>query len=154
MELIHGVKIKELKPIPDERGRLMEMLRADDDLFIKFGQAYITSAKPGFAKAWHYHTKQTDNFVCIKGKVKVVLYDSREDSPTKGMVNEFFLSLEEPKLIQIPPLVYHGFECACDEESFIINMSTEVYVRDNPDEKRLPFDSEEVPYTWDAKEGR
>jgi len=88
--MIDGVRVKKLKVIPDERGRLMEMLRADDDLFVKFGQVYMTTAYPGVVKGWHYHKKQIDNMVVIKGMMKVVLYDSRKDSKTRGEVNEFF----------------------------------------------------------------
>ena len=109
--MIEGVRLKELKPIPDERGRVMEILRADDELFEKFGQVYMTTAYPGVVKAWHYHKLQTDNMAVIKGMMKVVLYDAREDSPTCGEVNEFFLGEHSFKLIQIPKMVYHGFKC-------------------------------------------
>ncbi|MGE5577748.1 MAG: dTDP-4-dehydrorhamnose 3,5-epimerase family protein, partial [Syntrophothermus sp.] len=119
--MIDGVKIKQLKVIPDERGRLMEMLRADDDIFQKFGQVYMTTAYPGVVKAWHYHKKQTDNFVVVKGMMKIVLYDSREGSPTKGEVNEFFMGEHRQILLQIPPLVYHGFKCISETEAMVIN---------------------------------
>jgi len=107
--LIRDVTVKELKVIPDERGRLMEMLRCDDALFKKFGQVYLTTAYPGVVKAWHYHKKQWDHFVCVRGMMKVVLFDSRPESATRGEVNEFFLGDHRPILLQIPPLVYHGF---------------------------------------------
>ena len=58
--MIEGVKIKKLSVHEDERGRLMEILRADDDIFVQFGQVYITTAKPGFVKGWHFHKKQID----------------------------------------------------------------------------------------------
>lgn len=151
--MIDDVKIKQLKLIHDERGALMEILRCDDNLFMKFGQAYITAVKPGFVKAWHYHKKQTDNFVCVKGKVKVVLYDPRENSKTKGKIQEFFLSLDNPFLLQIPPFVYHGFECVCNEESIILNIPTKPYNHKNPDEYRVnPFNND-LPYKWDSKKG-
>ncbi|MFC1493553.1 WxcM-like domain-containing protein, partial [candidate division KSB1 bacterium] len=76
--MIEGVRVKDLKVIPDERGRIMETLRSDDEIFIKFGQAYITTAYPGVVKGWHYHKKQIDNFTCIHGMMKLVLYDDRE----------------------------------------------------------------------------
>ena len=101
--MIHGVITKALKVIPDERGFLMEMLRDDDPFFQKFGQVYLTVVYPEVVKGWHYHKKQTDHFVVVKGMSKVVLYDSREDSPTKGEVNEFFLGERNPTLLVIPP---------------------------------------------------
>ena len=151
--MIHGVAIKQLKVMPDERGRLMEMLRADDDLYKGFGQVYMTTAYPGVVKAWHYHKKQWDHFVCVRGMMKVVLYDAREDSPTKGEVNEFFIGEHRPILVQIPPLVYHGFKCVSDHEAIVINTPTEVYVYDDPDELRVPAHDNDIPYDWSRKDG-
>ena len=87
--MINGVKTKKLKVIPDERGRLMEMLRSDDDLFIKFGQVYVTTTYPGVVKAWHFHKKQADNVTAVSGMIKLVLYDARKGSKTSGETDEF-----------------------------------------------------------------
>jgi len=151
--MINGVQIKKLNQIPDERGRLMELIRNDDDIFIKFGQVYLTTAYPGVVKAWHYHKKQTDFFAAVYGMMKVVLYDSRVKSQTKGEVNEFFMGVHNPILLQIPPLVYHGFKCISEHESIIINCPTEPYNRKEPDEYRLPADTPEIPYDWTRKNG-
>ncbi|MEW6614379.1 MAG: dTDP-4-dehydrorhamnose 3,5-epimerase family protein [Thermodesulfobacteriota bacterium] len=151
--MIEGVRVKKLKVIPDERGRLMEMLRADDDLFVKFGQVYMTTAYPGVVKGWHYHKKQIDNMVVTKGMMKVVLYDSRKDSKTYDEVNEFFMGEHNPILVQIPPFVYHGFKCISEEESIAINCPTEAYSYDNPDEFRIDPYNNEIPYDWKRKDG-
>jgi len=153
LNLIDGVKIKKLRVIPDERGRLMEMLRCDDDLFIKFGQAYITTAYPGVVKGWHYHKKQTDNFAVVKGMMKVVLYDGREDSPTKGEVNEFFMGVHNPMLLQIPTYVYHGFKCISEEEAMVVNCPTEPYNYSEPDEFRVHPHENDIPYDWAGRDG-
>jgi len=154
MKLIDGLKVKKLRAIPDERGRLMEVLRSDDAEFFKqFGQAYITTAYPGAIKAWHYHKKQTDNLACIDGMMKVVLYDNRDGSPTKGVLNEFFAGIHNPILVQVPPLVIHGFKCVSEHEAIVINIPTEVYNYDVPDEFRIPPDSPEIPYNWARKNG-
>ena len=153
MELIDGVKVKKLRVIPDERGRLMEILRSDDkEFFEKFGQAYMTTAYPGVTKAWHYHKKQCDNFGCIHGMMKIVLYDGREQSPTKGMINEFFAGVHNPILIHVPPMVLHGFKCIGEQEAIVVNLPTEVYVYDQPDEHRVPAHSPEIPYDWSQKD--
>lgn len=151
--MIDGVKMKKLRVIPDERGRLTEMLRSDDDLFIKFGQCYMTTTYPGVVKAWHFHKIQTDNFVVITGMFKVALYDARDGSPTKGEVNEFFLGDHNQQLLQIPPGVYHGWKCISEREGVVVNVSTETYNYDDPDEYRLPFDTDEIPYDWDIRMG-
>ena len=151
--MIDGVKVKKLKCIPDERGRLMEVMRSDDELFEKFGQAYITVGYPGVVKGWHYHKKQIDHFCAIHGMIKVVLYDPREDSPTKGEVNEFFMGVHNPILLKIPRFVYHGFKAVGTTEGIILNIPTEVYNYEDPDEHRVdPFDND-IPYDWGVKEG-
>lgn len=151
--MIKGVNVKQLKQNCDERGRVMELFRSDWPEFIKFGQTYMTTAYPGAIKAWHFHKKQTDSFICIKGMMKVVLYDSRPDSTTKGEINEFFTGEHNYILIQIPPMVHHGFKCISETEAIIINVPTETYNYKEPDEYRLPAHSKEIPYSWERKDG-
>ncbi|MBA7484117.1 hypothetical protein ES707_19641 [subsurface metagenome] len=151
--MIEGVAIKRLKVIPDERGRLMEMLRRDDEMFSGFGQVYMTTAYPGVVKGWHYHKKQYDNMAVVKGTMKIVLYDRREDSPTYREVNEFFAGEHNPILVHIPPYVYHGFKCVSQEEAIVVNTPTEVYDYDQPDEFRVHPHENDIPYDWGRKDG-
>lgn len=146
--MIDGVKLKKLKLISDERGRLMELLRCDDKIFNKFGQVYFTTAYPKIVKAWHYHKKQDDHFVCIKGKIQLALYDSRINSQTYKELNEFELGLDNPLLVKIPKEVYHGFKCISDEEAIVINIPTVAYNRIKPDEYRLDAYKNKIPYDW------
>ena len=152
--LIDGVKIVKLRMIPDERGRLMEILRRDwDGMFEEFGQCYMTSGYPGVVKAWHYHQFQDDHFCVVHGMMKVVLYDPREDSPTKGVVNEFFMGDKNPLLVKIPRLVHHGFKTISEHEALLINLPTNTYNYSDPDELReLPHDND-IPYDWNRKDG-
>ncbi len=151
--LIEGVRVKRLKVIPDERGCLMEMLRNDDDLFTRFGQVYMTTAYPGVVKAWHYHKHQTDHFVVVHGMAKVVLYDGRPESTTHGQINEFFMGMRNPILLQIPEGVHHGFKCISPGEAIIINCPTATYNYEAPDEYRLRPDTDAIPYDWGRKDG-
>jgi len=146
--MIEGVKVKQLKIIPDERGKLMEMLRNDDALFDAFGQVYFTTAYPGVIKAWHYHKYQSDNFVCVAGRIKLALYDGREGSPTKGEINEFYLSLDEPKLVYIPYMVHHGFKTVSSVEAMVINVITKVYDYKDPDELRTDAFDPAIGFDW------
>lgn len=146
--MIQGVRLKKLKVISDERGRLMEILRSDDDIFIKFGQVYMTTAKPGMVKAWHWHSLQADSFSCVYGKIKLVLYDARKDSPTYDQIQDFEISLENPLVVQIPPGVYHGFKCIGKEEAIIINTVTEPYNYNHPDEYRVDAYDNDIDYDW------
>ena len=109
--MIEGVAVKRLRLIPDERGRLMEILRCDEDMFVRFGQVYMTTTYPHVVKAWHYHKKQDDFIACVKGMLKLVLYDEREGSSTRGEINEFFLGDHDPLLVKVPRMVYHGWKC-------------------------------------------
>ena len=152
-QLIHGVQVKQLKLIPDERGKLMEMLSCDDPMFEKFGQVYLTTCHPGVIKGWHSHRKQTDNMVVVKGMAKVALYDDRENSPTRGLINEFFIGEDNPMLISIPPMVAHGFKAYGLEPAYMVNTVTQPYNYEKPDEIRLdPFDND-IPYDWGLKNG-
>jgi dTDP-4-dehydrorhamnose 3,5-epimerase len=149
--MIQGVRVKALRVIADDRGRLMEILRSDDDLFIRFGQVYMTTAYPGVVKGWHYHKKQVDNFAVVRGMIKLVLIDRREDSCSYGEVNEFYLGHYNPQLVQIPALVLHGFKCVGTEEAIVVNCPTELYSYKEPDEFRVASFSAEVPYDWATK---
>ncbi|GAK53611.1 dTDP-4-dehydrorhamnose 3,5-epimerase [Candidatus Moduliflexus flocculans] len=151
--LIDGVQAKPLRVIPDERGRLMEILRCDDALFSQFGQVYMTTAYPGVVKGWHYHKVQTDNMAVVRGMMKLVLFDSREHSPTHGKVNEFFFGEHQPLLIQIPPLVFHGFKAVSECEAIVINIPTMPYNYKEPDEFRVHPHDNDIPYKWDRNDG-
>ena len=152
MKLIKGVKTKILKVHTDERGRLAEILRSDDEIFEKFGQIYFTTAYPGVVKAWHYHKLQTDCLFCIKGMSKLALYDNRPVSPTYKMLNEFFIGEHNPLLVVVPPHVYHGYKAISTEESVMINIPTNAYNHDNPDEYRLDAHTDQIPYDWSRKD--
>jgi dTDP-4-dehydrorhamnose 3,5-epimerase len=151
--MIEGVATKKLRVIPDERGFLMEILRSDDEIFKQFGQVYLSVAYPGAVKGWHYHKKQTDYFTVVKGMLKVVLYDQREESKTYGEINEFFIGELNPMLIVIPPMVVHGVTAVGTEPGFLVNCPTEPYDHANPDEYRIDPHSGVVPYDWKRKDG-
>lgn len=150
--MIEGVKIKRLNRIVDERGYLMEILRKDDrEMFKKFGQVYVTACFPGVIKAWHKHKKQYDNFCVVKGNAKIGLYDGRKDSKTYKKSETYILGELNPILLQIPPFVWHGQMAIGDETSYLINIPTEVYDRENPDEDRIdPFEND-FNYDWQIK---
>jgi len=147
--MIDGVITAKLRLIPDERGRLMEIMRTDAEHYLPVAQIYMTTNYPGVVKAWHYHKKQTDQMTCVKGMVKVVLYDARDGSPTKGQVNEFFVGEYNPILVRIPAGVYHGWKCVSTDESVVVNCPTELYDYKNPDEHRADYNDPKIPYNWD-----
>lgn len=151
--LIEGVAVRPARVLPDERGRLGEIMRADDPWFKKFGQVYFTTTYPGIVKAWHYHKIQTDHFYVVKGTVKIGLYDDRKDSPTYGVVNEVYLSEHLPGLLRIPPGVQHGWMCVGDSECYVVNVASEVYNYSSPDEYRTHPHDNHIPYDWTCKDG-
>lgn len=153
MDLIKDVVVKQLKIHADDRGYLLEMMRKDWPEFMQFSQSYVTASYPGVYKAWHYHKLQYDHFVCLWGMAKVVLYDAREDSPTKGKVNVFHIGQLNPTLLRIPPLVYHGFTAEGGQTALIVNFPTELYNYREPDEFRAPYNDPSIPYDWEVKHG-
>ena len=150
--LINGVKTKMLRRIPDERGWLQEILRGDDELFVRFGQVYVSATYPGVVKAWHYHQQQIDNFSCIEGMIKLVLIDTRPESSTRNVINEFFIGVQNPMLVKVPNLVYHGWKCISQETALVVNVPTEPYRYSEPDEVRIEPHGI-LPYEWTRKDG-
>jgi dTDP-4-dehydrorhamnose 3,5-epimerase len=147
--MIEGVKKISLKRHPDDRGWVTEILRSDDPHFLKFGQVYVATCRRGVIKAWHAHTKQTDHFYVVKGTAKIGLYDGRENSSTFGKYMQVILGEEgEDCLLIIPPLVWHGY-MALNEMCYLINIPTEVYNRENPDELRKSV--EELEDIWSIR---
>ncbi len=150
---MEGVKIKNLRVIPDERGRLTEILRRDEDLFKGFGQVYVTTAYPGVVKAWHCHQLQTDNLAVISGMAKVVLYDQRPESQTRGEILEVFMGEHRPLLVQVPPGIWHGFKAIGPGEVLVMNCPDRPYNHQQPDELRMDPHAGTIPYKWDRQDG-
>src|SRR2546426_9719964 len=124
----------------------MEVMRADwQDVYTRFGQAYVSLNYPGVIRAWHYHKKQRDVFICLTGMIKVPVYDAREGSSTKGRIEEFFIGDDNQLAILIPPGVYHGYKTIGDKPSLLLNFPDLLYDREHPDEYRVPYDSPDVP---------
>lgn len=147
--MIDGVEINQLDIIPDERGMILKMLRNDDPGFQEFGEIYFSTIYPGVVKGWHIHKKMTLNYAVISGSIKLVLYDDRKESPTKGEVQEIFLGRENYKLIIIPPMVWNGFKGIGTEPAIVANCAT---IPHDPDEiERMdPFDND-IPYSWELQ---
>ena len=149
--MIQGVDFHPLKQIPDERGRVMQMLRRDDPWFERFGEIYFSVVYPGVVKGWHLHKVMTLNYTVIVGRIKLVLYDEREDSPTRGKLQEIFAGEDNYCLITVPPNVWNGFKGLGVEPAIVANCATEPY--DPSEIVRLDPFSERVPYDWNLKHG-
>ena len=149
--MIDGVIVKPLRRIPDERGYIMHMLRANDPEFEKFGEIYFSTVHPGAIKAWHLHKEMTLNYSVVSGMIKLVLYDDRDGSPTKGELQELFIGQENYQLVKIPPYVWNGFKGVGSEMAILANCAT---LPHDPDEiiRMPPFD-ESIPYDWALQHG-
>lgn len=149
--MIEGVKITPLRQILDERGKVMHMLRCDNPHFERFGEIYFSFVHQGVIKGWHLHKRMTLNYAVPVGKIKLVLYDDREGSLTRGEITEIFTGPENYQLITIPPLVWNGVKGIAEVTSIIANCATlphdpEEIARLNPFDKRIPYD-------WGLKHG-
>ena len=144
--MINDIKITPLKIISDDRGKVMHMLRKDSAIFDKFGEIYFSTIFKDSIKAWHLHREATLNYSCIKGKVRLVLFDDREKSSTKGKYQEIILSPVSYVLVTIPPNIWNGFKNLDNEESIIANCLT---IPHNEKEmvRKDPFDKS-FNYNW------
>ncbi len=145
--MIDGVLIHPLKQIPDERGKIMHMLREDDSHFERFGEIYFSNVYPGVVKAWHYHTEMTLNYAVIYGTIKLVLFDDRETSPTRNELMELFIGEGNYVLVKVPPKVWNGFKGIGTTQAIVANCAT---IPHRPDEilRMDPFKNH-IPYNWD-----
>ncbi len=145
---IAGVVVKDLKLLPNAKGRLMEVQRADEADFPGFGQVYVTQSFAGVVKAWYRHREQIDQIAAITGLVKLVLFDDRQDSPTLGQLDEILMGELQPRLVRIPPGVWHGFQALGDSGAFLLHLNSRPFDFDAPDEERLAADDSAIPYSW------
>jgi dTDP-4-dehydrorhamnose 3,5-epimerase len=144
--MIDGVRVTLLRQIPDERGKVMHMLRSDSDTFIAFGEIYFSCVYPGAVKAWHIHRRMTLNYAVPHGNIKLVLYDDREGSPTRGEIQEIFLGPDNYCLVTIPPMVWNGFKGIGTEAAIVANCAT---IPHDPTEiDRLDPSDPSIPYDW------
>ena len=145
---IAGVKVKPLVRHPDDRGFFEEILRDDDDLLRRFGQASLSMSYPGVIKAFHYHERQDDLWFFPVGSAQVVLYDGRSASPTKGVTQVLYPGEDNPLLIVIPVGVVHGYRVLGSKPLMIVYFTTESYQPDHPDEKRLAWNDPTIGFDW------
>jgi len=148
--VIDGVRVIALKRIPDERGTVFHMLRRTDPHFLEFGEIYFSSVYMGIVKGWHRHRDMTLNYACIYGRVKLVLYDERSESPTRGELMELFLGPDDYSLAVIPPGVWNGFKGMSEPMAIVANCCT--HPHDPARSDRLdPFDNP-IPYDWAVRQ--
>jgi dTDP-4-dehydrorhamnose 3,5-epimerase len=144
--MIEGVFVEKLKKIEDNRGKVMHMLRRDSPLFTAFGEIYFSAINSGIVKAWRKHLRMTQCFAVPVGKVKLVIFDDREKSLTKGEVWEMELGEENYCLVKIPPMLWYGFKGMSTTSSLIANCAD---IPHDPDEiKRTDPSDSAIPYIW------
>jgi dTDP-4-dehydrorhamnose 3,5-epimerase len=143
---IDGLLRIPLQRIPDERGTIMHMLRSGDPHFLQFGEIYFTTVYEGVVKGWHKHREMTLNYACVFGRIKLVVYDDRPESPTGGVVEEIFLGPDDHSLVVIPPELWTGFKGMTRPFAIVANCCT--HAHDPARTTRLdPFDNA-IPYDW------
>ena len=147
--MIDGVKIIKKKQFIDERGKIMHMLRVDDKEFVKFGEIYFSYTYPGAIKAWHRHKEMTLTYAAVSGKIKLVLFDDRKNSPTEGKLEEIFLSDEDYFTVTIPPLIWNGFKSIEDKAAIVANCTDVPHSEGEIERKK--FDDPSIPYEWSMK---
>lgn len=150
IQSIADVRIKQLYPLIDEQGFLLEILRSNEQIFAGFGRAYISTINKGIVKGWYLHEQQIDNIVCISGLIKLVLYDIRKNSLTYGQLQEFFLGEQSLYLVQIPTGILHGWKGLSTMPALVLNLSSCLYDYANPDKKRIHPHHNEIPYDWNS----
>ncbi len=145
--MIQGVQITPRMVIPDDRGKIMHIMKSDDEQFKTFGEVYCSTVYPGVVKGWHLHKKMTLNYLVLKGNIKFVLYDDRQDSPTYKQLQEIFIGENQYSVVTVPPLIWNGFKGIGTEEAFVINFTDMPH---DPDEivRIDPHQNGTINYNW------
>jgi len=149
--MIEGVRQKKLMKHCDDRGYFAEVIRDDDHLLKRFGQASISMSYPGVIKAFHYHKYQDDVWFFPSGNAQVVLYDLRPNSRTYQETNVFYMGEDNPIVLFIPNHVAHGYRVLGDKPATIFYFTTHSYNRDKPDEYRIPWTDPTIGFNWETK---
>jgi dTDP-4-dehydrorhamnose 3,5-epimerase len=144
--MIAGVLITPLRQIIDDRGKIMHMLRADSPGFQQFGEIYFSFINPGAVKAWKLHRRMTLNYAVPHGLVRMVIYDDRPESPTRGEVQELLLGEDNYCLVTVPPMIWNGFEGLSEGAAIVANCATLPHDA-NEVERRTESDPG-IPYSW------
>lgn len=148
---IEGVVYKQLNPIPDGRGDLIELWGSawsDAANFIQPTHCYQSGTDYGVVKCWHLHEIHTDQMTVTRGKIQIVLVDIRQGSPTFGHVNSVFICTEKPAILKIPAGVMHGWKCLSIPEVLVINFQSHPY--NSKDEIKFPFETV-LTDVWEPK---
>ena len=148
MPAIHDVVVKKLVTYPDDRGYFREVLREDDHLLKRFGQTAVTKSYPGVIKAFHWHQHQDDLWYIVDGMARVVLYDRRPDSPTRGVTQVIYAGEDNPVLVLIPAGLAHGYQVLGSKPVILFYHVTQAYDPARPDEQRLAFDDPHIGFDW------
>ena len=147
--MIDGVLVHPLRQIPDERGKIMHMLRADDPHFERFGEIYFSVVYPGVIKGWHIHRVMALNYAVVSGTIKLALFDERPASPTHGKLMELFLGDGNYALVRIPPGVWNGFKGVGTLPAIVANCAT--HPHDPAEIERMDPLHSHIPYDWELQ---
>lgn len=147
--VIEGVVVSPRRIIPDERGKVVHMLKATDPEFERFGEIYFSFVYPGVIKGWHLHREMVIHYAVPVGQIKLVLFDDREGSKTRGELMEIFLGQDAHALVKVPVQVWNGFKGVGTVPAVVANCAS---IPHDPHEiERLdPFDAR-IPYDWSLK---
>lgn len=149
--MIDGVIIKQLRKIPDDRGVIMKMQEASDLEYRGFGEIYFSVVYPGIVKGWHLHKNAILNYAVLKGQIKLVLYDNREESSTKGMLQEIYMGDTNYCLVQIPAGVWNAFKGIGVEPAYVADLITVTHDKDQM-ERMDPHHNPLIAYDWNTRD--
>jgi len=146
--MIEGVTLTELRQINDERGAVLHMLRNDAPEFTRFGECYFSEVLPGAIKAWKRHRAQTQNLAVPVGRIRMVIYDDREMSTTRGQLQELELGRPDAYLLlKIPPSLWYGFSCISSTPAILANCAD---LPHQPKEsEQRPMNDPDMPFDWE-----
>ena len=145
--IIEGVVLTPLKQIKDERGAVFHVMKNDSETFYSFGEAYFSKINENIIKGWKFHKEMKQNFCVPYGKLKLVLFDNRVNSPSKGVIDEIILCDDENYIrVTIPENIWYSFKCLSEEYCLLLNIANIKHKKN--ESLHMHLNNNIIPYIW------
>ena len=142
--MIDGVIFTTLTIIDTEGGRVLHAMKTSDVGFSGFGESYFSTVEPEAIKGWKLHREMVLNFVVPVGRVRIVIFDDRENSETEGELSEILLSRNNYGRLTVPAKLWVGFQGLDENDSLLLNIASIPHDPDEVEHRAL----DEIDYDW------
>lgn len=141
-----GVIFTPLKQIQHPKGNIYHALKASDEAFTGFGEAYFSFVHKGDVKGWKKHTRMNMNLIVPKGSIRFVLYDDRQGSATQEQFQSFTLCASSNYgRLSVSAGIWMAFQ-GIGDDNMLLNLAS---IEHDPEEAQNT-ELEHFPFDWEV----